>query len=245
MGGSILFISDLHLDPERPAAHELFIDFLQQRAAEADALYILGDLFEIWLGDDAILPTSRPILDALRATSDAGTALHVMHGNRDFLLGDRFCELTGATMLPDPALIRLGDTPTLLMHGDLLCSDDTAYQQFRATVRDPEWQRGLFAMSLEQRLGLARQLRRESRTASGSKSEEIMDVTQSTVEKTMRSHGAQWLIHGHTHRAAEHRFDLDGQPAVRFVLPEWSAHRGGVLCYAAGELRAEPFPSSG
>lgn len=244
MRAEILFISDLHLDPERPEAGRLFLDFLQQRATGIDTLYILGDLFEMWLGDDAILPASRPILGALRTLTDSGVALHVMHGNRDFLLGDEFCSLTGARLLDDPAVIDMDGTPTLLMHGDLLCTDDTAYQQFRATVRSPEWQKDLFTKSLEQRLKLARQLRQESRSAGGAKSAEIMDVNQSAVEDTMRKHGTSLLIHGHTHRPAEHTFTLDGQPATRLVLPEWSEHLGGMLRYDGQKLYSEPYPQN-
>ncbi len=241
MGREILFISDLHLDPERPTGERLFLDFLQRRARGASALYILGDLFEIWLGDDAILPASKPILNALGRLADEGVELHVMHGNRDFLLGEGFCTLTGARLLEDPALIQLNGTPTLLMHGDLLCTDDTDYQKFRAMVRSPAWQREQLSKSPQQRLELARRLRQQSRSAGGTKRAEIMDVNQSTVENTMRSHGARQLIHGHTHRPAEHRFTLDEQPATRFVLPEWSGEKGGLLCFDGRRLFHESY----
>ncbi|HHS84331.1 MAG TPA: UDP-2,3-diacylglucosamine diphosphatase [Gammaproteobacteria bacterium] len=241
MNRKILFISDLHLNPEQPDTGRLFIDFLQTEASTADSLYILGDLFELWLGDDAVLPAYQPFIDALRALTDHGVSLYVMHGNRDFLLGDRFQAMTGAQLLSDPTVIDLAGTATLLMHGDLLCTDDVAYQQFRAMVHDPEWQRALFNKSMSERLELARQLRQESRTATGKKSTEIMDVNQQTVKDIMRSYKVHQLIHGHTHRPAQHRFDLDGQPAMRFVLPEWSGQQGGGLLYDKLGLRNKSY----
>ncbi len=230
MNREILFISDLHLNPEQPGTGRLFIEFLQTRASKAAALYILGDLFELWLGDDAILPAYRPFIKALRALTDSSVSLYIMHGNRDFLLGDDFLAMTRAQLLNDPAVIDLGGTPTLLMHGDLLCTDDVAYQQFRTMVHDPEWQKSLLGKSMQERLEIARQLRQESRTATGKKSAELTDVNQQTVKKTMRAHKTLQLIHGHTHRPAEHRFELDGKPATRFVLPEWG-EQGGGLCH--------------
>ncbi len=241
MEQEILFVSDLHLSPEQPEIGQLFLDFLQTRARRADALYILGDLFELWLGDDALLPASQPFLDALRALAESGVALYVMRGNRDFLLGDGFCSLTGARLVNDPTVIDLGGTPTLLMHGDLLCTDDTAYQQFRALVHDPAWQNELFRKSLQERIELARRLRRESRLATSQKSTEIMDVNQQAVEDTMRSHGVLRLIHGHTHRPAEHHFRLDGRRATRIVLPQWE-HQGGALLADSRGLHPETYP---
>ncbi len=240
MVGDILFISDLHLSPEQPETGQLFLRFLRGRATDAEALYILGDLFELWLGDDAILPAYRPFIEALGKLNEKGVLLHVMPGNRDFLMGELFASLTGARLLKDPTRISLGRTPTLLMHGDLLCTDDVAYQRFRAMVHDPAWQRSLFRKSMEERLELARQLREESRNATGRKRTEIMDVNQQTVENFLREHRALQLIHGHTHRPAEHRFDLDGRAVVRFVLPEWSSQQGGgALCYRNDRLSFE------
>jgi len=241
MNREILFISDLHLTPERPDTGRLFIEFLQTRASGSAALYILGDLFELWLGDDAILPAYQPFLEALRTLTDNGVSLYIMHGNRDFLLGDGFQSMTGAQLLDDPAVIELDGIPTLLMHGDLLCTDDVSYQQFRTMVHNPEWQKALFKKTMQERLELARQLREESRTATGQKSTEIMDVNQLAVERIMRSHKTLQLIHGHTHRPAEHHLELDGKSATRFVLPEWGK-QGGMLCHNHRGLHSEPYP---
>ncbi len=244
MSSGVLFISDLHLSPEQPETGRLFIDFLETRAAEVDALFILGDLFELWLGDDAILPAYQPYIAALRSLTDRGVALHVMHGNRDFLLGDKFQTLTGAELLDDYTVIDLGGVPTLLMHGDLLCTDDVAYQQFRCMVRDPRWQQALFGKPMEERLELAQRLRQESQSAAGMKSIEIMDVNQEEVEKTLREHKALQLIHGHTHRPARHHFELDGKAAMRFVLPEWRKQEGGGLHYGQPGLSKESYSLS-
>ncbi len=241
MNKEILFISDLHLNPEQlDDTGRLFIDFLQTQASATDALYILGDLFELWLGDDAILPAYQPYLEALRKLTDSGTSLYIIRGNRDFLLGDKFQSLTGAQLLKDPTVINLDGIPTLLMHGDLLCTDDIAYQQFRAMVHNPEWRQALFRKSMVERLELARKLRQESQAATGEKGTEIMDVNQQAVEEVLRSNNALQLIHGHTHRPAEHHFDLDGQPARRFVLPEWG-EMGGGLRYGQQGLHNESY----
>ncbi len=243
MTGERFFISDLHLSPEQPETGHLFLRLLRDLEDRAEALYILGDLFEMWLGDDAILPAYQPYIEALRRLSDSGVSLHVMRGNRDFLMSDTFATLTGAHLLDDPALVSLAGVPTLLMHGDLLCTDDLPYQRFRAMVHDPAWQRELLSKSMEERLGLARRLRQESRKAAGEKKAEIMDVNQQTVEHYLRKHGARQLIHGHTHRPAEHRFLLDGKPAFRFVLPEWTpSHGGGGVRHDTGDKRPSPFP---
>ena len=232
----VLFISDLHLDPGRPAITRLFMEFLAQRATQGRALYILGDFFEAWIGDDAV-PGDHPVLAALhRFTADSGVPLYVMRGNRDFLLGQRFAEHTGATLLPDPTLIELDGESVLLMHGDLLCTDDHAYQQFRAMVNDPDWQQGFLARSVEDRLALARQARQESTARNAGLSDisdYIMDVNQGAVEATMREHGVRRLVHGHTHRPAMHEFVLDGDTASRIVLGDWY-EQGSVLEYRDG-----------
>ncbi len=242
--GGVLFISDLHLSPERPATAELFLGFLAGRARGAQALYILGDLFDVWIGDDDRSAFSLEIIEALRALSESGTALHLMHGNRDFLIGRRFARATGCTLLKDPSVVELAGTPTLLMHGDLLCTDDVAYQRFRRKARNPIFQRLFLLKGLKRRRAIAADYRRKSGEATSLKSQEIMDVNQGTVESTMRQHGVSRLIHGHTHRPADHRFELDGKPVERIVLSEWHEVRGEVLSCSNGELRRETVTAS-
>ncbi|QKT02555.1 UDP-2,3-diacylglucosamine diphosphatase [Ectothiorhodospiraceae bacterium 2226] len=228
-----LFISDLHLEGNRPHIAQRFVRFLQEDAVRADALYILGDLFEAWLGDDVIVPEVQPIMQALRATS-AATPVYLMHGNRDFLLGEGFAEATGVHLLPDPSVIDLYGTPTLLMHGDSLCTDDAQYQQFRAMVRDPAWQAQALALNPEARIAKARELRAMSREANTMKAEDIMDVNADAVVAVLREHGVRRLIHGHTHRPAHHTLSVDGAPAERWVLKDWDTEGGVLECDAAG-----------
>jgi UDP-2,3-diacylglucosamine hydrolase len=230
-----LFVSDLHLSPERPAINELFLRFLRDRAAGADALYVLGDLFEYWVGDDAAAhPAYRPVIAGLRALTDSGVPLYVMHGNRDFLLGHEFERMSGARLLPDPTCITLYGTRVLLTHGDLLCTDDTEYQRLRALVRNETWQKELLKKSVAEREAMARSLRDTSRQAMAGKKAEIMDVTPAAVDAVLREHGVRDMIHGHTHRPADHRFLLDGQPARRIVLGDWYEQGSVLTCDAAG-----------
>ena len=229
-----LFISDLHLSGERPATLELFRSFLAGPAREADALYILGDLFEVWLGDDLILPEYQPILEAMKALSEAGVPLYVMHGNRDFLLGERFAALTGATLLDDPTRIDLDGTPTLLMHGDLLCTDDLPYQQMRKQLRDPAFIEDFLAKTPEARIAFARELRERSRDETGSKAEYIMDVNAEAVTQRLHEQGVRRLIHGHTHRPGRHALALAEGPAERIVLGDWDASGSVLHCDAEG-----------
>lgn len=237
---STLFISDLHLSDERPEITRLFIDFLNSRASRAEALYILGDLFEVWLGDDMILPDYRQAIDAMHALAQQ-VPVYVMYGNRDFLMGDEFCRLSGATLLPEPTTIDLYGTPTLLLHGDILCTDDLPYQEFRRMVRDPQWQAAMLAKSPEQRLALARQYRETSRLETGNKDEAIMDVNAQAVAQTLREHRLSQMIHGHTHRPAIHDFELDGQPARRIVLGDWYEQGSVLACDQCG-CRLEGLP---
>jgi len=238
-----LFISDLHLSDERPAITALFLDFLKERAAGAAALYILGDLFEVWLGDDAVLPGYVPVLRGLKDLTAGGVPLYVMHGNRDFLLGEQFARECGCTLLPDPTVIDLYGEPTLLMHGDTLCTDDVDYQQLRTHLRRAETQREFLAMSLAQRLAVAGRYRAESRERSRSKSEAIMDVNQAAVEAILRHHHVRRLIHGHTHRPGVHRLAVDGHAASRLVLGDWYEQASVLACDAAGCL-ADAVPST-
>ncbi len=236
---STLFISDLHLSEQRPAIGEAFIGFLEGEAREAEALYILGDLFEAWLGDDMVLPAYAQAIEAMHRLADAGVPLYVMHGNRDFLLGEAFTAMSGATLLAEPHVVDLYGTPTLLLHGDTLCTDDVEYQRFRAMVRNPDWQADVLAKSPEERLALARQFREMSMAEMAGKSEAIMDVNPEAVKSAFREAGVRQLIHGHTHRPAIHDLELDGQPARRIVLGDWYAQGSVLECDPEGcRLRA-------
>lgn len=239
-----LFISDLHLTTSRPEITELFLDFLAHEARAADALYILGDFFEYWIGDDAAgQPEYRPIIAALRATADSGTPVHVMHGNRDFLLGAGFESATGCRLIPDPTRIDLHGTPVLLMHGDTLCTDDVQYLAIRAKTRTEQWRQEFLAKSTAERDALARGYREQSRRSTAQKAPEIMDVTQHAVDAALRKHGVRHLIHGHTHRPAEHVFELDGAPAHRLVLGDWYEQGSVLRCDANGwTLSRMPLP---
>ena len=223
--GPVLFVSDLHLAPERPAEADAFLRLLSGEARSASALYILGDLFEYWIGDDAPSAFDASILDAIGGLSAAGVPVYFMHGNRDFLLGRRAARRAGMTLLDDPTLIDLFGTPTLLMHGDTLCTDDVAYQRFRAQVRRPWRIRAflLLPLALRRRVGLA--LRGRSEQDKQAKSAAIMDVSPGAVDEALRTHGYPRLIHGHTHRPARHLHELEGQRCERIVLGDW--YRGG------------------
>ena len=238
--GESLFIADLHLAPERPATVRLFLRFLAGRARRAEGLYILGDLFDAWIGDDDDSPPYPEIRAALRDLTASGVPCFLMHGNRDFLIGGRFSRDTGCTLLRDPYATELAGTPTLLMHGDLLCTDDVPYQRFRRKVRNPLVQRLFLWKSLKRRRAVAADYRRRSGAATALKAEAIMDINQSEVERRMRRFGARRLIHGHTHRPADHTFSLDGQPATRLVLADWHEDRGEVLVVSADGVRREP-----
>ncbi|BAV33169.1 UDP-2,3-diacylglucosamine hydrolase [Sulfuricaulis limicola] len=242
MPATTLFISDLHLCGTRPAITRLFLDFLRQRARNADALYILGDLFEYWIGDEAVEQEEfRGIVRGLRALTSAGTPVFVMHGNRDFLMADGFEKATGCRLLGDPAKIDLHGAPTLLMHGDSLCTDDVEYMAFRVQVRNPAWQREFLARSVAERDRIVRDFREISKNSTASKKPEIMDVNQNAVEAIMREHGVRRLIHGHTHRPKEHAFTLDGRPARRMVLGDWY-EQGSVLSVDAHGWVLEGLP---
>jgi UDP-2,3-diacylglucosamine hydrolase len=218
-----LFISDLHLDTARPAVTQALAKFLQQNRS-CQCLYILGDLFEVWLGDDDDSALAAEIGGLLKEFAASGSALYLMHGNRDFLLGQDFCNSIGAELLADPTVIDLYGQPTLIMHGDSLCTADVEYQAFRKTARDPRWQADILSRSLEDRRAFAAQLRTMSKEANSNKAEDIMDVTAAEVEQIMVRHQVRQLIHGHTHRPARH----EGPGGVRWVLGDWGA-RGWVI----------------
>ena len=225
-----LFVSDLHLDPERPAITELFGRFLDGEARDADALYILGDLFEAWVGDDDPSEAGTFVAARLKALADAGVPVCFIRGNRDFLLGDAYAKRAGMTILPDPAVILLQGEPTLILHGDLLCSDDTAYQQFRTQTRDPRWQAQFLAQPLAARLAFAAQARAASKARYGElqasgQSETITDVSPATVREWFARYGVRRMIHGHTPRPA---IPDEGGGATRIVLGDWY-QQGSVL----------------
>ena len=216
-----LFISDLHLEADRPEIGEQFLAFLTGRAREADALYILGDLFEAWVGDDDPSPYYAGMKDALRELSDSGVPVYFMHGNRDFMIGERFAAETGATLLPDPHRVDFYGEKVLLSHGDYLCTDDVEYQQVRAMTRNPQWQAMMMSKSIEERVAFARQAREQSQARSATMTEEITDVNEDAVEEAIRDHGVDILLHGHTHRPAVHPFHVDERPVHRIVLGDW------------------------
>lgn len=239
MAGPTLLISDLHLSAARPAATAAFLALLAGPARDAAALYILGDLFDYWIGDEDIDdPAVRPIVDALAAVSNGGTAVSFMHGNRDFLVGARFAAATGVRLLPDPLLLQLDGVPTLLMHGDTLCLEDAAYNRFRAAVRDPAWQQAFLARPVAARREEAQRLRAISEHEKKSKPAEIMDVTPSEVLRTLRAFDYPRLVHGHTHRPGRHLHPVDGRPCERWVLPDWQQVAAGLR---ADQGRLSPF----
>lgn len=231
---STLFISDLHLSGERENITELFIQFLQQRASQADALYILGDLFEVWPGDDMIQPDYKTSIEAMKQLADSGIPLYIMQGNRDFLMADTFADVSGACLIEDPTVIDLYGTPTLLMHGDTLCTDDVEYQKFRAMVRDPRWKAEFFALANEERLAMTTKYRKISKDETAKKTMEIMDVNQDTVEQVMLEHNIAQLIHGHTHRPAIHNFKLYNKSMKRIVLGDWFEQGSVLVCDKTG-----------
>ena len=239
----VLFIADLHLDPARPEAMRAFLEFTGSTARQAAALFILGDLFEAWIGDDAH-PADEPISPALKALADSGTAVFLMHGNRDFLLGEAFCQAAGATRLEEPASIHLDGEPVLLEHGDALCIDDAAYQAFRAQVRNPAWQTAFLALPVEERLRQAQAARTRSGEAMADKTAEIMDVNADAVTERLRDWQVRRLIHGHTHRPAIHEFRVDEQPATRIVLGDWF-EQGSVLRVENGQYALETLAFRG
>jgi UDP-2,3-diacylglucosamine hydrolase len=222
-----LFVSDLHLDASRPQITRLFLDVLDTLGKDADAIYILGDLFEIWHGDDDDSPVGHAVMYGLGACVASGTPVHLLHGNRDFLIGEQFAARTGCRLLDDPARIDLYGSPVLLMHGDILCTDDVDYQAFRTEVRDPDWQRVFLGKSLQARRDIAQAVRMKSRASARDNPESIKDVNLDTVARFMTDHGVQHLIHGHTHRPGIHEFELAGKPARRTVLGDW--YRQGSL----------------
>jgi UDP-2,3-diacylglucosamine hydrolase len=222
-----LFISDLHIDAScRPIIRQ-FTEFLQTQARGADALYILGDLFDSWVGDDAPDAGQSAAIAAIKSLTASGVPCFVMHGNRDFLLGTRFCADTGARLLPDPVMVTLYGEPVLVMHGDALCTDDHAYQRLRATVRDADWQQQFLALSVAARRALAGAARTGSQAHMASMEDAITDVNADSVAAALRAAGTSILLHGHTHRPGMHSLSVDGRECTRIVLGDW--HNQGSL----------------
>jgi len=236
----ILLISDLHLEEERPDITRAFLHLLATRACQAEALYILGDFFEVWIGDDAMTPFQQSIADALRALSERGTRIYLMHGNRDFMLGKGFCRAAGCTLLGDPSVVELGGERVLLMHGDSLCTRDEGYMRLRRLLRNPLSLFILRHLPLSTRRKLARKLRNESRAQTRMKASDIIDVTPELIPRVLAEHGVRTLIHGHTHRPATHELEVDGRPARRIVLGDWD-QQGWALQVDESGFQQAPF----
>jgi UDP-2,3-diacylglucosamine hydrolase len=236
-----LFISDLHIDASRPAITDQFLGFLAAEARDADALYILGDLFESWVGDDAADAGQTAAIAGLHALTSHGVPCFVMHGNRDFLLAAQFCRMSGVLLLPDPLIVTLYGERVLVMHGDALCSDDRAYQRLRATVRETDWQRQFLALSVASRRALAGAARVGSQAHTAAVEYAITDVNADSVALALRRAGTATLLHGHTHRPAIHALQVDGRPCTRIVLGDWY-DQGSLLRWDQNgpELRSLP-----
>ena len=233
---SVLFISDLHLKQDEPAVAAAFFRFIREQAPLADALYILGDLFEMWVGDDDDLVFNRQVITCLRKLSDTGVPLYFMHGNRDFLIGERFARETGATLLDDPIQLTLFGQEVTLMHGDGLCTDDAEYMEYRKMVRNPQWQQALLDKPLEVRREFAKDLRETSQEKNQQKSMEIQDVSAAEVDALFENTGCRLLIHGHTHRPAIHNIEKadSDEKYYRIVLGDWHSKGWYLMLYEAG-----------
>lgn len=236
-----LFISDLHLDPARPDVAQAFFRFMEEQASQAEALYILGDFFEAWIGDDMQHPFIDGVKQSLRTLTDTGIPVYLMPGNRDFLIGKQFCKETGCLLLEDPTLLKIYDRKVLLMHGDTLCSRDVDYLAFRGMVRNPDWQKDFLSKSLQERLAITESIRAASKEKTGQLKYEVMDVTPSEVERVMTEQGVQLLIHGHTHRPAIHQLEVNGNAAERVVLGDWHT-AGWMISFTEEGYKLEDFP---
>lgn len=234
-----IFISDLHISLEKKEITQRFISFLQNQALTASAVYILGDLFDTWVGDDDNMPPNKKIKSELKKLTDSGVKVFLQQGNRDFLIGSQFAAETGITLLDDYAVIELNGVKTLLTHGDLLCTDDLPYQEFRTKSHTEEWQQNVLSKPLLLRLIVARWYRFRSFFHKRKKPQDIMDVSQQTVIDIMQQHSCSRLIHGHTHRPAIHDFEINGKPAQRFVLAEWKKDFAEMLCWDSKGYQVE------
>jgi UDP-2,3-diacylglucosamine hydrolase len=238
---SRLFVSDVHLDAAAPEASEQFLDFLRTHAADAEALYILGDLFETWVGDDDPDPAKERIRAGLRALTSNGVGCFILHGNRDFLIGRDFCRDTGSRLLADPIVLDLEGERVLLTHGDALCTDDHSYQELRSTVRTPDWQRRFLALPLADRELIANQARAGSKEHVSRTIPNIMDVNDDAVSTAYRATRVRRIIHGHTHRPGIHDTAIEGEPAQRMVLGAWY-EQGSYIQYENGRFELRSLP---
>ena len=236
-----LFISDLHLEADRPDIGKQFLQFLDTEGSQADELYILGDLFEAWVGDDDPNTHYFSIKRALRKLTDSGIPVYFMHGNRDFMVGKGFANETGVKILEDPYKVTMYGQKTLLSHGDYLCTDDVQYQRVRQMVRNPDWQASMRAKPLKERLRIAKEARRQSLEQTINKSLEITDVNQNAVKEAIQQHGVDVLLHGHTHRPAIHDVDLGRRKAKRIVLGDWYS-QGSVVRWDTRGPKLEVLP---
>ena len=234
------FISDLHLDDRRPETTALLLRFLQEEAANADALYILGDLFEFWLGDDVPSQCSIAVATALSSLANKGIPCYFMHGNRDFLLQEDYAKLSGLTLLPEEYVADIYAEQVLLMHGDTLCTDDIPYQKIRMLVRSPDWQQDILAKTPQERLQIALEARDASAEHKDDAEMDIMDVNPGEVIAAFERHGVHRMIHGHTHRPATHDLEVNGQAAQRIVLGDWYT-QGSFLRVQPGSYELLPI----
>ena len=242
----IHFLSDLHLSPGAPGATRIFLDYLADGARSAGQVYILGDLFEAWAGDDSIddpeEPFNKNIVDGLRTLSDSGIALSIQHGNRDFLLGEYFAERTGARILPDPYVLSLPGWQFVLSHGDALCTDDAEYQEFRRQIRAPGWRNTFLSKPLGERKAMVATMRRQSEASKREKTLQVMDLNIAATEDFLRNSGYVTLIHGHTHLPARHDHIIDGIHVERWVLSDWNEDRGEYLAWDGQQLTRHALP---
>jgi UDP-2,3-diacylglucosamine hydrolase len=245
---AIYFISDLHLDMTTPDMVAGFVRFTEN-LKDAESLYILGDFFEAWIGDDVETPVSQAVAAALGQLAQRGCRIHIMHGNRDFLIGNAFCQQCNAHLIPEGSVITLGSQTALLLHGDSLCTDDVAYQQVRTMLRNPAWQQDILSKSVEERIAFAKQARMESQSSNAMKSDDIMGVNQAAVEQALQEANVDLMIHGHTHRPFDHRWESGDTPYRRIVLGDWSSQHGWMIRFNPDEadcpdqgLMLEQFP---
>ncbi len=243
----VILISDLHLQESRPDITRAFVDFTTGLSGACRDFFVLGDLFELWLGDDAESPLAATVANTLSGLAGRGVNVYLMHGNRDFLLGADFAERCGAGLIDEPHALRVGDAQWLLLHGDVLCTDDTAYLEFRAMVRNPAWRRQFLSRPLAERRAWAERARQASREATAGKAAEIMDVNQDAVLELIRTSGCRRILHGHTHRPAVHQLPATGtspEPAIRVVLGDWNS-QGWYAGISSEGVRLESFAFPG